>query len=60
MNIPKAIKILVHYDDPLRLFTIKETKAAVRLGIEALEYLERWRAKAEIQVFPLLPSETTD
>ena len=31
---------------------------ALQLGSEALSFLIRWRDKAEIQPYPLLPSET--
>lgn len=38
---------------------IRQIEALV-LGREALDFLIRWRDRAEIQPYPLLRSETTD
>lgn len=43
MKLEKAIQILDHYDDPLRKFTIRETKEAVKLLIEAGKTIQEMR-----------------
>ena len=59
MKLPEAKAEL---DDMLYRRTIslnEEQKQSLQLGSEALEFLIRWRDKAEIQPYPLLRSETT-
>ncbi len=60
MQISKAIEILTPLTKPDVLYNNPDTKQAIKLGIEALEFLEKWRSKAEIQPFPLLRSETLE
>lgn len=60
MKLGKAIKILDNLEDPFRLFSVTERKAAAKLGIEAL----KWRKAVEHQYrcfdLPLLPGETEE
>ncbi|GAH87653.1 unnamed protein product [marine sediment metagenome] len=58
MKPEKAIEILVHYDDPLRQFTIKETKEAAKLGIEALKRVDDQRNGKVLPFDRWLPGET--
>lgn len=58
MNIDKAIEQLTLLSNhPLPDLTHDE-RDAVKLGIEALDLLKKCRDKAEIQIYPMLPSET--
>ena len=58
MNINEAIRRL--QDRAIGEFSDNDPENLddIKLGIEALALLERCRKKAEIQVFPMLPSET--
>ena len=60
MRLEKARDVLARYktDDTVRME--EGFDKAVQLGSEGLALLVRWRDKAEIQPYPLLPSETTD
>ena len=60
MTIDEAIKEGEKAPSILRAVGQYKTAEAVQLGIEALQFLKRWRDNAEIQPYPLLPSETTD
>lgn len=60
MNIPRAIEVLTLENKHPWNKDNSDLRNAVKLGIEALTFLERWRNKAEIKPYPLLPSESTD
>jgi len=60
MTFEKAIETLKSdLENPYR-FIPPDSRNATQLGLEALEFLKRWRDKAEIQPYPLLRSETLD
>lgn len=58
MTFEKAIEILTQRGKDFRPGFDPDERDATKLGKEALEFLKRWRDKAEIQPYPLLPSET--
>lgn len=60
MKITKAIEILDHYNDPLHQFTVKETKEAAKLGIEALVRFRNERINPGAYKGLPLPSETPE
>lgn len=60
MKLEEAIEILTNERKDHHSLSTDVIGQAEQLGIEALQFLVRWRGKAEIQPFPILPSETTD
>ncbi len=60
MNIPKAIKVLDNFEDPLRLYSVTERKQAAKLGIEALKELKELRLTQIWGDWKPLPGETED
>ncbi|MBA7639560.1 hypothetical protein ES703_47219 [subsurface metagenome] len=60
MKIDEAIRILTADKSDEVATEMEDIDGALQLGIEALEFLEKWRSKAEIQPFPLLRSETLE
>lgn len=60
IKLEKAIEILDNFDNPLRLYTVKECKAAAKLGILAMKRVKLAR-KEFVYVKPsLLPGETKE
>lgn len=60
MNIHQAIEILNDLALTGEVMLENDDIDAIKLGIEAMQFIERWRSKAEIQPFPILRSETID
>ena len=60
MRIEKAIEILVHEEDPLRVFQLKDRRQAWKLGIKALERIQGLRSAGRYIGMPILKGETKE
>ncbi len=60
MKLEKATEILALYDKEVDIPPIPDFKDALKLGIEALKFVEADRAKYPYVKVPLLPGETEE
>ena len=60
MTIDKAIKMLKTHGLVDEKDTIQDYMNAVKLGIEALKFRQRWEAQEGEDDFPRLPGETEE